>query len=133
MIKELLELVVKDPERFPLSDGKIQGGGVYWHIRRLVVAHEDAQDATQETFVRGIPSLSDFKGECTFRSWVYRIATNEALLPFGKYKRRTGIIDDHSANYNLIRLDEYVDYSDLETVKLQKSHFVLACQATAGF
>lgn len=52
---------------------------VYWHIRRLVVSHDDAQDALQETFVRIFRSLHQYKGDCSFRSWMYRIATNEAL------------------------------------------------------
>lgn len=52
---------------------------VYWHIRRLVVSHDDAQDASQETFVRIFRSLHQYKGDCSFRSWIYRIATNEAL------------------------------------------------------
>lgn len=52
---------------------------VYWHIRRLVVSHDDAQDALQETFVRIFRSLHQYKGDCSFRSWMYRIAANEAL------------------------------------------------------
>lgn len=86
--KELVELTAKDPEKgFRYLMAKYKEA-VYWHIRRLVVAHEDAQDATQETFIRVFRSLSDFKGECTFRSWVYRIATNEALRLLGKYKKK---------------------------------------------
>ena len=51
---------------------------VYWHIRRLVVNHADAQDATQETFVRIFRSFGQYSGEGTFKSWIFRIATNEA-------------------------------------------------------
>ena len=86
--KELVELTTKDPEkgfRYLMTKYKEV---VYWHIRRLVVAHEDAQDATQETFVRVFRSLSDFKGECTFRSWVYRIATNEPYVCLGNIKKK---------------------------------------------
>ena len=58
--KDLLELTVKDPERgFRYLMAKYKQAD-NWHIRRLVVAHEDAQDATQETFVRVFRSLSDF-------------------------------------------------------------------------
>ena len=52
---------------------------VYWHIRRLVVSYDDAQDATQETFIRVFHSFRQFKGECSLAAWIYRIATNEAL------------------------------------------------------
>lgn len=85
--KELVELTAKEPEkgfRYLMTKYK---EAVYWHIRRLVVTHEDAQDATQETFIRVFRSLSDFKGECTLRSWVYRIATNEALRLLDRYKK----------------------------------------------
>lgn len=99
---------------------------VYWHIRRLVVVHEDAQDATQETFVRIFRSLSDFKGECSFRSWVYRIATNEALRLLNRYRDDRVSLNDSVDELDSLIADEYVDYSDLEVVKLQKSYFNVA-------
>ena len=60
---------------------------VYWHIRRLVVSHYDAQDATQETFVRMFRSLEQFRGDSSLRTWLYRIATNEALRLIGKRRQ----------------------------------------------
>ena len=132
--KELLELTVKDPERgFRYLMAKYKEA-VYWHIRRLVVAHEDAQDATQETFVRVFLSLSDFKGECTFRSWVYRIATHEALRLLGKYKKEELVsLDDSFSELSNLMADEYVDYSDLETVKLQKAILSLPAKQQLAF
>lgn len=50
--KKLVRLIAKDPETGFRCLMKKYKEAVYWHIRRLVVAHEDAQDATQETFVR---------------------------------------------------------------------------------
>ena len=52
---------------------------VYWHIRRLVVSHADAQDASQDTFVRVYRSFGQYRGDSSLRSWIYRIATREAL------------------------------------------------------
>lgn len=52
---------------------------VYWYIRRLVVCHDDAEDVAQETFVRVFRSFEQFRGDCSLSSWIYRIATNEAL------------------------------------------------------
>ena len=52
---------------------------VYWHIRRLVVYHSDAQDATQETFIRVFRSIDNFRGDSSLKSWIYRIVTNERL------------------------------------------------------
>lgn len=94
---------------------------VYWHIRRLVVHHENAQDATQETFVRIFRSLPKFKSECSLRSWIYRIATNEALRSLARHKRDWLSLDDISTELNNMTADEYMDYNDLEVVKLQKA------------
>lgn len=52
---------------------------IYWHIRRLVVTHDDAQDATQEAVIRIFRSFDKFRNENSFRGWIFRIATNEAL------------------------------------------------------
>ena len=52
---------------------------IYWHIRRLVVSHDDAQDATQEAFIRIFRSFNQLKDEKSFQGWLFRIATNEAF------------------------------------------------------
>ena len=56
------------------------GKRLYWHIRRLVVSHADAEDALQETFIKVFTKADSFKGdESSLEAWCYRIATNEAL------------------------------------------------------
>ena len=118
-------IAAKEPEKgFRCLMAKYKDA-VYWHIRRLVVVHEDAQDATQETFVRIFRSLSDFKGECSFRSWVYRIATNEALRLLNRYRDDRVSLNDSVDELDSLIADEYVDYSDLEVVKLQKAILTL--------
>lgn len=95
---------------------------VYWHIRRLVVHHVDAQDATQETFIRLFRSFDKFKGESSLKVWIYRIATNEALRLIGK--RHNDIIsidDDNVSDVRMIADEEYVNYADVEAVKLQNA------------
>ena len=94
---------------------------LYWHIRRLVVNHDDAQDATQETFIRIFRSFSLFKGECPFSAWIYRIATNEALRILEGRRNEQFSLDDPEWMTNSLMADEYVDYSDIEAVKLQKA------------
>ena len=94
---------------------------VYWHIRRLVVSHYDAQDATQETFVRMFRSLGQFRGDSSLRTWLYRIATNEALRLISKRRQETVSLDDISTGVSLIAADNYVDYADKLAVKLQKA------------
>lgn len=123
--RELVARVIKEPGtgfRCLMAKYKEE---VYWYIRRLVVAHEDAQDATQETFVRVFRSLSGFKGECSFRSWLYRIATNEALRILDRRRDDRMSLDDSPVELNGLLADEYVDYSDLETVRLQQAILAL--------
>ena len=84
---------------------------VYWHIRRLVIHHSDAQDATQETFIRIFRSFDNFKGDSSLNVWIYRIATNEAFRLIGR--RRDNIIsfkDSESPKIRTIADEEYVDY-----------------------
>lgn len=77
--KDIIEAVRnKDREGFRLLMQKYKHP-VYWYIRRLVVSHDDAQDATQEAFIRIFRSFGHFRDESSLRAWIFRIATNEAL------------------------------------------------------
>ena len=106
---------------------------IYWHIRRLVVSHDDAQDATQETFVRVFRSIEKFKGDSSLSTWIYRIATNEALRLIGQRKANQTSIDNNKAEANAIEADKYVDYNDLEAVKLQKAIQALPTKQQLAF
>lgn len=130
---ELVAMTVKEPEKGFRWLMKKYKEAVYWHIRRLVVAHEDAQDATQETFVRIFRSLSDFKGECSFRSWIYRIATNEALRLLNQRRNDRVSLDDFPVELSSMRADDYVDYSDVETVRLQQAILALPTKQQLAF
>ena len=94
---------------------------VYWHIRRLVVSHDDAQDASQETFVRIYRSFSQYRGDCSLKSWIYRIATNEALRLISKRRQEEVSIESEATGVNLIMADNYIVYEDKVAVKLQKA------------
>lgn len=66
----------------------LYGIRLYWHIRRIVVSHDDAEDALQETFIKVFSKASDFSGnEQSLEAWCYRIATNEALQCLRKRKK----------------------------------------------
>lgn len=94
---------------------------VYWHARRLLVSHDDAQDAVQETFIKVYRSFHSLKEAKALRSWIYRIATNEALRFIERNKTPrllTESIDDSATD---IAAADYTDYTDLEAVKLQKA------------
>jgi RNA polymerase sigma factor (sigma-70 family) len=68
---------------------------LYWHIRRLVILHEDADDALQNTFINVWKSIGNFRSESSLYTWLYTIATNEALTLINKRKRNASVsIDD---------------------------------------
>ncbi len=68
---------------------------LYWHIRRLVILHEDADDALQNTFIRAWKNIGDFRKESALYTWLYSIATNESLAILNKRKRNAAIsLDD---------------------------------------
>lgn len=52
---------------------------LYWHIRKMVLVHEDADDILQNTYIKAWKSIENFRGDCSLFTWLYRIATNEAL------------------------------------------------------
>lgn len=52
---------------------------LYWHIRRIVLDHDDTDDVLQNTFIKVFRNIEGFKGDSKLFSWMYRIATNEAL------------------------------------------------------
>ena len=95
---------------------------VYQVIRRMVLIHEDADDLTQNTFIKAYKALDRFEGNSTLFTWLYRIATNESLTFLEKKKKRYFFsLDDHQE-----KLESYVDSSaslsgDEIEVKLQKS------------
>ena len=90
---------------------------LYWHIRRLVVSHDDAQDAAQETFIRIFRSFGQYNEANSLRAWLFRIATNEALRLIERRRNSTMPID---GAYDA-EADSYVNYDDLEAVRLQKA------------
>ncbi|MGD1844440.1 MAG: RNA polymerase sigma factor [Salibacteraceae bacterium] len=61
---------------------------VYWHIRRMVIDHEDANDVMQNTFVKAWRNLDKFRGDAALFTWLYRIATNESLTFLKKKRQR---------------------------------------------
>lgn len=107
---------------------------VYWHIRRLVVAHADAQDAMQETFVRVFRSFAQYDENLPLAAWVFRIATNEALRLLGKRRGETLLsLDEASDDLFNLKADDYVDYNDAEAVKLQQAILALPAKQQIAF
>ena len=107
---------------------------LYWHIRRMVVSHEDAQDVMQETFIRVYQGLSKLRQKELLKVWVYRIATNECIRHLTKVRERT--ITEVSEDDLLVRrleASEHVDWEDVEGVRLQKAILQLSQQERTVF
>jgi RNA polymerase sigma-70 factor (ECF subfamily) len=69
---------------------------LYWHIRRMVVGHDDTDDILQNTFIKAFRALDTFRGESQLYTWLYRIATNETIS-FLKTKRLKMFVSFESA------------------------------------
>jgi len=61
---------------------------LYWHIRRLVISHEDADDVLQDTFIKIWNALDNFREASQLYTWLYRIATNESITHLNKKRKR---------------------------------------------
>ena len=90
---------------------------LYWHIRRLVVSHDDAQDAAQEAFIRIFRSFGQYNEVNSLRAWLFRIATNEALRLIERRHEDSMPIEKVFD----IQADSYINYGDLEAVRLQNA------------
>jgi RNA polymerase sigma-70 factor, ECF subfamily len=74
---------------------------LYWHIRRLVILHEDADDALQNTFINAWRGINEFRSDSSLFTWLFAIATNEALILINKRKRNTTVsLDDLESYFN---------------------------------
>lgn len=99
---------------------------LYWHIRKIVIQHEDADDVLQETFVKVWDALKDFREESTLFTWLYRIATNEALNHLRKSRTRFFIPwgDVERKLANSLESDPWFNGNELQ-MKLQKAILTL--------
>ena len=89
---------------------------LYWHIRRMVVDHDDANDVLQNVFIRVWKGLDNFKEESQLYTWLYRIATNESLTFIEGQKKRSAVSlsDVESGLSNKIKADKHFDPSKIE-------------------
>ena len=132
--KEIIYAMREDAEKgFRLLMAKYKEP-VYWHIRRLVVSHADAQDVAQEVFVRIFRNFGQYCEENSFRAWLFRIATNEALRLLGRKKNATMLsLDDVTADILSAKADAYHDSSDAIVARLQKAILHLPAKQQLAF
>lgn len=89
---------------------------LYWHIRRMVINHEDANDVLQNVFIRVWNGLENFREDAQLYTWLYRIATNECLTYLEQQKKRSSVsLDDTDSELtNRVKADKYFDFNKLE-------------------
>jgi RNA polymerase sigma-70 factor (ECF subfamily) len=95
---------------------------LYWHIRRLVVDHEDANDVLQNVFIKVWKNLEGFREDAQLFTWLYKIATNECLTFLEQQKRKSAVSlsDVETGLSNKLRADNQFDANKLEW-KLQRA------------
>lgn len=95
---------------------------LYWHIRRIVLNHDDADDVLQNTFIKVYKNIDNFKGESKLYSWIYRIATNESLTFLKQKSKKIGISDQELKDRMVdnLQADVYFEGSEIQ-LKLQKA------------
>lgn len=71
---------------------------LYWHIRRMVVQHEDANDVLQNVFIKVWNGLDNFREDSQLYTWLYRVATNESLTFIEQQKRKSALSIDNEEN-----------------------------------
>jgi len=99
---------------------------LYWHIRKMVLSHEDANDVLQNTFMKAWNGLDGFRGDSQVSTWLYRIATNETLTFLANKKmRNSNSIDDvEEVLLQNLRADSYFNGTEIQ-LKLQQAILTL--------
>ncbi|PUZ28950.1 RNA polymerase subunit sigma [Chitinophaga parva] len=90
---------------------------LYWHIRRLVIDHEDANDVLQNMLIKVWKNLEGFREDSQLYTWLYKIATNESLTFLEQQKRRGGAVslsDVETGLSNKLKADAQFDANRLE-------------------
>ena len=95
---------------------------LYWHIRKIVISHDDADDVLQNTFIKVYRNINNFKAESKLYSWMYRIATNESITFINKRAKQNNL-DLNDMQYKMaenLEADVHFDGDEMQLL-LQKA------------
>jgi len=134
--QEQLQEMLSDPQQrekgFRLLM-KQYGEALYWHIRRIVVSHDDAEDALQETCIKIFHHIEAYRGEGKLTTWIYSIATREALTQLRKQTHLFQSIDSLGNTLtNRLEAETPMD-SNATEVLFQKALLTLPTQQRVAF
>ncbi|MDP2386538.1 MAG: RNA polymerase sigma factor [Bacteroidota bacterium] len=124
--EEILQLFSKENSReqaFSALVNKYQRR-LYWHIRKIVIDHDDTDDVLQNTFIKTWKGLDNFKQESQLFTWLYRIATNEALT-FLKQKNKKNTQSINDIEYQLSKSLESDNYFRGDQIELKLQQAIL--------
>jgi RNA polymerase sigma-70 factor (ECF subfamily) len=95
---------------------------LYWHIRKMVLSHDDANDLLQNTFIKAWMSIELFRGEAKLSTWLYKIAINESITFLNKQRSANQVTIDDETMFLIDKVDTdpYFD-GDAAQLKLQKA------------
>ena len=97
---------------------KVYSEPLYWHIRRMVLSHDDANDLLQNTFIKAWTGIDGFLGNAKVLTWLYRIATNETITFLNR--NNAAAMEDAESYATLLEADSYFDGDALQT-RLQEA------------
>jgi RNA polymerase sigma-70 factor (ECF subfamily) len=95
---------------------------LYWHIRKIVISHDDTDDVLQNTFIKVYRNINNFKAESKLYSWMYRIATNESITFINKRAKQNNL-DLNDMRYKMaenLEADVHFDGDEMQLL-LQKA------------
>ncbi|AFK05375.1 RNA polymerase, sigma-24 subunit, ECF subfamily [Emticicia oligotrophica DSM 17448] len=120
---------LKRQEAFTLLIKKYQQK-IYWHIRKMVIDHDDADDVVQDTFIKIWQGLQNFRSDSQLYTWIYRIATNESLNFLQKKRRQNHVPLENQDSLDLLETlesaitQDYISGDEIQ-IKLQKALLLL--------
>ncbi|MBT8298110.1 MAG: sigma-70 family RNA polymerase sigma factor [Maribacter sp.] len=114
LIKELKNSKLKNKAFKDLLD--LYQERLYWHIRKIVVTHDNTNDVLQNTFIKIYKGITNFKEQSSLHTWMYRIAYNESIRFLGKNKIKSSLnINDGNNDYlNNLTQDVYFDGDEIK-------------------
>jgi RNA polymerase sigma-70 factor (ECF subfamily) len=99
---------------------------IYWHVRRMVIDHDDADDIVQDVFIKVWKNLPGFRSDSQLYTWMYRIATNECITFLNRKKMKNNIpLDDVAYDLSESLADSTYFNGDKAQLKLQQALLTL--------
>lgn len=117
LVKDLKDSSLKEKAFARLLD--LYQESLYWHIRKIVITHDNANDVLQNSFIRVYKNIQSFKGKSSLKTWMFRIAYNESIRFLEKNKMNAHTTSEHDNVYlQNLKQDAYFDGDEIQ-MKLQ--------------